>query len=132
MVWLGSQATKPIRYALAALMSPAADRLIDATQRWLGLSRKADAVKLLVVSIFGSTCVFCLAIIAFAVARSAVVSTVAVTASSSAPASPSSAGAFFVLGLPNPGRGGRHGVGLGVGGDGGGVVAGSGRRAHRR
>eukprot|EP00903_Cladosiphon_okamuranus_P021796 g20042.t1 len=91
LVWLGSQATKPVRYALAALLSPAADRLIDATQRRLGLSKKAEAVKILVVSIFGSTCLFCLAIIALAVARAAVVSTAAPTASAMAPATSSSA-----------------------------------------
>lgn len=98
LVWLGSQATKPVRYALAALLCPATDRMIDATQRRLGLSKKADAVKLLVVSIFGSTCLFCLAIIAFAVARAAVVSTAAATASTTKPAS-SSAAALLLLGL---------------------------------
>lgn len=117
LVWLGSQATKPLRYALAALLSPAADRLIDATQRRLGLSKKADAVKLLVVSIFGSTCVFCLAIIALAVARAAVVS----TAAAAAPAS--SSAALLLLGFGER-RGGVGGQGVsgfdgGVGGGGG-------------
>ena len=119
-MWLGSQATKPVRYALAALLSPAADRLIDATQRRLGLSKKADAVKLLVVSIFGSTCLFCLAIIALAVARAAVVS----TASAAGPAS-SSAG-LLLLGLRKR-MGVGHGLGVGSGVGDGVDVGGDGR-----
>ena len=128
-MWLGSQATKPLRYALAALLSPATDRLIDATQRRLGLSKKADAVKLLVVSIFGSTCLFCLAIITLAVARAAVVSTAAAKASAASPASSSSA-ALLLLGIVKRGAvgrglgaGGSVGEGLDAGGVGGGRSA---------
>lgn len=120
-MWLGSQATKPVRYALAALLSPAADRLIDATQRRLGLSKKADAVKLLVASIFGSTCLFCLAIIALAVARAAVVSTAAATASATAQASSSSAVPVLLLGLRE-----RGGLGHRLGFDGDVAVGGGG------
>lgn len=121
-MWLGSQATKPVRYALAALLSPAADRLIDTTQRRLGLSKKADAVKILVVSIFGSTCVFCLAIIAVAVARAAVVSTaVAATASTTARPASSSSAALLLLGLRGKCGGVGHGLGFGGCGGGGGV-----------
>eukprot|EP00752_Nemacystus_decipiens_P009872 g8807.t1 len=128
LVWLGSQATKPVRYALAALLSPATDRLIDAAQRRLGLPKKADAVKLLVVSIFGSTCLFCLVIIAFAVARATVVSTAAATTSTAAPASSSCVG-LLLPGLRKRGGmghglscwcsvGGRVNDGFDVGGDG--------------
>lgn len=89
LVWLGSQATKPVRLALAALTAPAADRLIAFTQRRLGLKKK-NAVSLLVAAIFGSTVAFCLAVLAYGAARAAVVSTVA----SAGP--PSSSAAFLI------------------------------------
>lgn len=89
LVWLGSQATKPVRLALAALTAPAVDRLIASTQRRLGLKKK-DAVSLLVAAIFGSTAAFCLAVLAYGVARAAMVSTVA----SAGP--PSSSAAFLI------------------------------------
>ncbi|CAM9939522.1 unnamed protein product [Ectocarpus fasciculatus] len=89
LVWLGSQATKPVRLALAALTAPAADRLIAFTQRRLGLKKK-NAVSLLVAAIFGSTVAFCLAVLAYGAVRTAVVSTVA----SAGP--PSSSAAFLI------------------------------------
>ncbi|CAB1119242.1 unnamed protein product [Ectocarpus sp. CCAP 1310/34] len=89
LVWLGSQATKPLRLALAALTAPAADRLIASTQRRLGLNKK-DAVSLLVAAIFGSTAAFCLAVVTYGVARAAMVSTVA-------PAGPPSSSAAILI-----------------------------------
>ncbi|CAM9696187.1 unnamed protein product [Ectocarpus sp. 12 AP-2014] len=89
LVWLGSQATKPVRLALAALTAPAADRLIASTQQRLGLKKK-DAVSLLVAAIFGSTAACCLAVLAYGVARAAMVSTV----TSAGP--PSSSAAFLI------------------------------------
>ncbi|CBJ30973.1 expressed unknown protein [Ectocarpus siliculosus] len=89
LVWLGSQATKPVRLALAVLTAPAADRLIASTQRRLGLKKK-NAVSLLVAVIFGSTAAFCLAVLAYGVARAAMVSTVA------SAGSPSSSAAFLI------------------------------------
>lgn len=101
-MWLGSQATKPLRYALAALMSPAVDRLISATQRRLGLSKKAEATRLLVVSMFGFTVLFCGAVVAVAVAKNAIASTAA-AAGRSSPAS--SSAALVLLSIGDGGRG---------------------------
>lgn len=89
LVWIGSQATKPVRLALAALTAPVADRLIASTQRRLGLKKK-DAVSLLVAAIFGSTVAFCLAVLVYGAARAAMVSTVS-------PAGPPSSSAAFLI-----------------------------------
>ncbi|CAN0129580.1 unnamed protein product [Pylaiella littoralis] len=124
LVWLGSQATKPLRLGLAALATPAADKLIVFTQRRLGLPRKKNAATLLMASTLGSTLAFCLAVIALGAARAAV----AVSAASHATGPAASSAVLLLLGL-------RKGGGLGqrfdfddgfVGIDGGGGGGGGG------
>ncbi|CAM9893914.1 unnamed protein product, partial [Hapterophycus canaliculatus] len=88
LVWLGSQATKPLRLGLSALLAPVADRLIAFTQRRLRIGKKKDAVSLLVAAIFGSTLLFCLAVVLLAATRAAL--TASTLAATTAAASSSS------------------------------------------
>ncbi|CAM9228148.1 unnamed protein product, partial [Scytosiphon promiscuus] len=120
-VWLGSQATKPLRLALSALLAPVAGRLIDSTQRRLRLDTKKDAVSLLVAAIFGSTLLFCAAVVLLAATRAAVTASIATGTPSTAAPSSSSA-LLLLLGLRGTGgaRRSASGMGLGFGGGGGG------------
>lgn len=106
-MWLGSQATKPLRMALAIVLAPAAEGLLTSTERRLRLPSRQAAFGLLLVTILGSTAAFGAAAVAFAAARSAAAAAATATHSASPKAS---AAVVSLLGL----RQGRFG-----GGDGG-------------
>lgn len=107
-MWLGSQATKPVRIALALVLSPAADVALDATERRLGLPSRQRAFWVLFFAILGSTGMFITATVAFATARA--VATAPVTSSVV-----SSAGVFLLSRLETgedfEGRSGFEGCG---------------------
>ena len=112
-MWLGSQATKPLRMALAIVLAPAAEGLLTSTERRLRLPSRQAAFGLLVVSILGSTAAFGAAAVAFAAARSAATAAATATYSASPKAS---AAAVLLLGLRQGRFGGDDVFGCGDGG----------------
>lgn len=113
LVWLGSQATKPLRIALALFFAPATEVLLASTERRLRLPSRQAAFGLWLVFVVASTATLGATAVAFAAARSAAAAAGATaTATATSSASPKAASAaVLLLGLQQ----GRVGVG-GVGG----------------
>lgn len=84
MVWIGSQATKPARAGLALLLSPAAESVLDSTQRRLRLRSRQQAFLLWFFAILTSTVAFCSAAVAYAALRGGAVGSSIESASSAA------------------------------------------------
>ncbi|CAM9508074.1 unnamed protein product [Sphacelaria rigidula] len=76
LVWVGSQATKPLRYLLALLFAPAAEILLTATQKRLRLATRRRAFFLLCGLLLTSTASICTTAVAYAAVRTATLKTV--------------------------------------------------------
>lgn len=83
LVWVGSQATKPLRYLLAVLLAPAAEISLTSTQKRLRLPTRQRAFFLLCAALLSTTASFCTAAVAYATLRAAASPTTATQASSS-------------------------------------------------
>lgn len=71
VVWVGSQATKPLRYLLAILLAPAADILLTSTQQRLRLPTRQRAFFLLCAALLSTTASFCTGTVVYATLRAA-------------------------------------------------------------
>lgn len=74
-MWIGSQATKPVRVGLALFLAPAAEVVLASTERRLRLPSRQHAFWLLFVAIVGSSATFCATAVALAAVRAAAVQT---------------------------------------------------------